>query len=195
MVELEFGILLVLIGAIFDVFDGAVARMLNAQSEFGKQIDSLADMVSFGVAPAYLLSQIIEVPYNYLAVFIVLGAGIRLAKFNISGGETYWFSGMPSPASALFVLSLCIASFGGHKITILWMILIVIIISLLNVSSIKMFSFKGIKKDRFTSIFLVITFLVTLMYSFIDKYLALLIGMVTYTILSISYNFLVKDSQ
>lgn len=101
-----------LIAAVFDTFDGLIARQLNATSEFGKEYDSLADVVTFGAAPAVLV-------YAWgLSVFEKLGGGIaflflaavslRLARFNVMTGKTdyRYFVGLPSPAGALTLASM-----------------------------------------------------------------------------------------
>lgn len=95
------------LAAIFDTFDGAVARMLNATSEFGKEYDSLADVVTFGAAPAVLVYAWGLEVYGRLGggiAFLYLVAGsLRLARFNISAGKTDYrfFVGLPIPAAAL----------------------------------------------------------------------------------------------
>ncbi|MBK9743200.1 MAG: CDP-diacylglycerol--serine O-phosphatidyltransferase [Saprospiraceae bacterium] len=93
---------------IFDSLDGLAARALNAQSEFGKQMDSLADVISFGVAPAYLYSLYspdFENKFFTIATcsMIVIAGTIRLAKFNITPSLPY-FLGLPIPANALFYI-------------------------------------------------------------------------------------------
>lgn len=102
--------LIVLLGAFFDFFDGLVARALNVGSELGAQLDSLADMVTFGLVPAYLafewLNQIDYSIYNYLAFLIAIFSAVRLAKFNIDDRQTTSFIGVPTPANALFWISI-----------------------------------------------------------------------------------------
>ena len=108
----------VIIAAIFDFFDGMAARLLNAYSDIGKELDSLADVVSFGVAPAvavftllrndiiYHESLIFIQPYiPYLAFVIPIFSALRLAKFNIDERQTSSFIGLPTPANALFWIS------------------------------------------------------------------------------------------
>jgi CDP-diacylglycerol--serine O-phosphatidyltransferase len=103
--------------AIFDFFDGFVARLLKAQSPLGLQLDSLADMVSFGVAPSaivyYILSisqihVLLELPAftPYLAFFIAVFSALRLAKFNIDERQSAEFIGLPTPAATLFFCGL-----------------------------------------------------------------------------------------
>jgi CDP-diacylglycerol--serine O-phosphatidyltransferase len=84
--------LLVLLGAFFDFFDGLAARALKVGSPLGAQLDSLADMVTFGIVPAYLA----------FAIF----SAVRLAKFNIDDRQTSSFIGFPTPANALFWISI-----------------------------------------------------------------------------------------
>ena len=113
------GSLFIAIAAIIDFLDGFVARMLRAESALGKQLDSLSDVVSFGVAPAVILYQLLKfaVAYNsdgigqsvlwLLPAFVfACCAAYRLAKFNLDSSQQYHFRGMPSPAAALFVASL-----------------------------------------------------------------------------------------
>ena len=112
------GSLFIFGAAIIDFFDGFLARLLKANSEKGKQLDSLCDVVSFGVAPGMILYQLLRIGYaqeeNGLEVSIIalLPAFIyscavawRLAKFNISTNQTYNFRGVPCPAAGLLVAS------------------------------------------------------------------------------------------
>ena len=110
------------IAAILDFFDGFVARLLNAYSEIGKQLDSLADVVSFGVAPGmifYVISQDhllfgnsfpmyvpLLIVFSYLPFLIPIFSAVRLAKFNIDTRQSDSFIGLPTPANALFVCAI-----------------------------------------------------------------------------------------
>jgi len=112
----------VLLGIFFDFFDGLAARYFKVSSEMGLQLDSLADMVTSGVAPAFAmffllqdalgvdLSEGIYLDANHLLPFfgfaIALGSALRLAKFNIDERQTGSFIGLPTPANTLFILSL-----------------------------------------------------------------------------------------
>lgn len=118
---------LIFIAALFDVFDGLAARAMGGGSELGKQLDSLADMVSFGVAPGFLVHQLVgqplsallymqfaqagpgpsllfwvNVPAYLVGLAIPVAAAWRLAKFNIDPRQTEGFLGLPTPANALF---------------------------------------------------------------------------------------------
>ena len=148
----------VILAAIFDFFDGMAARLLNAYSDIGKELDSLADVVSFGVAPAVVLfillrdytfyseSLIFIQPYiPYLAFIIPVFSALRLAKFNIDERQTSSFIGLPTPANALFWISYV---YGIHKSSmantaILFLTMgLIVALSLLMVSEVPMFSFK-----------------------------------------------------
>ena len=110
---------MIFIAAIFDFFDGFAARLLNAKSDIGLQLDSLADMVSFGVAPGFVLYEMLELShgkpldivdgfnlFTMWAILIPWGAALRLAKFNTDETQQMGFKGMPTPALAFFVASL-----------------------------------------------------------------------------------------
>jgi CDP-diacylglycerol--serine O-phosphatidyltransferase len=109
--QLEYGAYFIFLAAIFDFFDGFVARILKVNSEIGKQLDSLADMVTFGVLPALILFSMIEshsgnsyLPYS--AFLIGIFSALRLAKFNIDTRQFDRFIGVPTPANALFISTL-----------------------------------------------------------------------------------------
>lgn len=151
----------IMIAAVIDFLDGFVARALNAKSEIGKQLDSLADMVTFGVLPAIIFYQLLERSYfmesgslytsklfMLPALLIAIAACWRLAKFNIDPRQHESFIGLPSPANALFAASLpfiYIANdFGlGNLLINKWVLYgLIILFSWLMVSEIKMFSLK-----------------------------------------------------
>lgn len=95
----------------FDFFDGFAARLLKVSSAIGKELDSLADMVSFGVLPAMMMYQWINQISNilylpYCAFIIAVFSALRLAKFNIDERQTTSFIGLPTPANALFLTAL-----------------------------------------------------------------------------------------
>lgn len=103
--------ILVLTAAFFDFFDGLSARLLKVGSPMGAELDSLADVVSFGLVPAYLAFSLIEnenLPYglNYLPFLLAIFSAIRLAKFNVDTRQTNSFIGLPTPANALFWISI-----------------------------------------------------------------------------------------
>lgn len=101
-----------LFAAVFDTFDGMIARQLNATSEFGKEYDSLADVVTFGAAPAVLVYawglQVFEKLGGGIAFLFLAAVSLRLARFNVQTGKTdyRYFVGLPSPAGALILASM-----------------------------------------------------------------------------------------
>lgn len=140
--------------AIFDFFDGFAARLLKANSPIGLQLDSLADMVSFGLAPSIMLYVSIETQFNenlfaLLPFSIAIFSALRLAKFNIDTRQTESFIGMPTPACAILVASSLIHIYSQELLPIpLWSAsIIAILLSILLVSEIPMFSLKVKKQD------------------------------------------------
>ena len=101
----------------FDFLDGFAARLLKAYSETGKELDSLADVVSFGVAPAFIIYKLLVPLLNetaailaFTTVLMPVCAALRLAKFNIDTEQSTSFKGLPTPANAMAVISLVIAA-------------------------------------------------------------------------------------
>lgn len=116
--QLTWASIFIAVAAVIDFLDGFVARLLKASSEMGKQLDSLADVVSFGVAPGVIIYQLLRLSYareeNGLEIsmiwllpgFIVsCAAAYRLAKFNLDETQSYNFTGLPTPAMGLLVAS------------------------------------------------------------------------------------------
>lgn len=107
----------VIIAAAFDFLDGFSARLLNVKSEIGKQLDSLADMISFGLLPALFmlgsLSQTSLAPsiLAYIGILIAPFSALRLAKFNIDDRQSEQFLGLPTPANAILITSLTFLPF------------------------------------------------------------------------------------
>jgi CDP-diacylglycerol--serine O-phosphatidyltransferase len=145
----------VVLAATFDFFDGMTARLLKAYSDVGKELDSLSDVVSFGVAPGcivytYLAALSPEIPYGYglpfIAFLLPVYAALRLAKFNVDTRQTSSFLGLPVPANGLFWASLIpsILSMSEQKPLIFAVIVVVLIFvfCFLMVSEIPMFSLK-----------------------------------------------------
>jgi CDP-diacylglycerol--serine O-phosphatidyltransferase len=115
---------LVVAAMVFDFLDGYSARLLNAYSETGKELDSLADVVSFGVAPALIIYKLLVASHDnmsksdselisillYITALMPVCAALRLAKFNIDTTQTSSFKGLPTPANAIAVISVVLAS-------------------------------------------------------------------------------------
>jgi len=97
---------MVIFAAIADLFDGMAARLLKVSSPIGKELDSLADMVSFGVVPGMMVFNLIpHDTYKWIGLCIPVFAALRLAKFNIDTRQTKHFIGVPTPAIALLIAS------------------------------------------------------------------------------------------
>ena len=165
----------ILLSAVFDFFDGLAARALHAHSPIGKDLDSLADDVSFGVAPASmlfnLLMQLAETQewggvrayLPYIAFLIAVFSALRLAKFNNDTRQTTSFIGLPVPANALFWASyvLLLQDLGDEFLwywafpVALFTQVLVFLFSWLLVSEIPMFSLKKIKGNKMVTFFFI----------------------------------------
>ncbi|MDR3327053.1 MAG: CDP-diacylglycerol--serine O-phosphatidyltransferase [Prevotellaceae bacterium] len=103
-------VILVLAAAVFDFLDGFAARLLKAYSPIGKELDSLADMISFGLAPAVVACTLLKASglqeFAYVGLLIAAFSALRLAKFNIDERQTSSFIGLPTPANAIFWVGL-----------------------------------------------------------------------------------------
>ena len=155
----ELSVIAVLIAAIIDGLDGRIARLIKATSKVGKELDSLTDVISFGVAPAFImyfwaLDNIGRFGWLISLIYVVCVA-LRLARFNVStGGEPSWrdnfFEGIPSPAGGVLVLMPLIYSFSEVQFITINKNIIVpslfIIISALLISKIPTYSLK--RKNR-----------------------------------------------
>lgn len=177
---------LILLAAIFDFLDGLTARLLNAYSELGKQLDSLADLISFGVAPSIIVYHIMKstllidklyvnnietdkLVYLFAVLLIPIFSALRLAKFNIDTNQVSSFIGFPTPANALFFAAIPIISSQNPFDPFLFLVYnknvllgIILVSSLLLVSPIPMFSFK-FKNLKFKENILRFTFLILIL--------------------------------
>lgn len=142
--------IMVIIGMLIDGIDGRVARALNAQSEFGKELDSLADIITFGVAPAFIMYVVAlqditpAVSWVVTALFPICGA-LRLARFNVKDSAPGSFTGLPIPAAGCILAT--VALFKDDVMPVVF-ICTSIMLSLLMVSNIRYPSFKGIGISR-----------------------------------------------
>jgi CDP-diacylglycerol--serine O-phosphatidyltransferase len=145
---------LMIIASLADFLDGATARWFKAASPIGKELDSLADLITFGVAPAWFFAQIVGEPKYILMIpwlIYIAGAALRLARYNISESGTD-FSGCPSPAMGLFLGGIIHASYSGSAFVLelvenqFFMILLPLILALLMNIELRYFSLKGNKK-------------------------------------------------
>jgi CDP-diacylglycerol--serine O-phosphatidyltransferase len=171
-----FAAVAILLAAVFDVLDGKVAKLSGATSKFGMQYDSLADLVSFGMAPALLAFSWALRPYGkfgWLAAFLFVACGaIRLARFNVlaSSGETKYFKGLPIPVAAAMIAFTILLYFqlietGWVKDIVI--LVMIYILAFLMVSNIRYFSFKELdlaKRKPFSIfIFVVLSLIVIVM--------------------------------
>ena len=133
--------------ALFDFCDGLSARTLHAYSPMGKELDSLSDLVSFGLAPAFLVMNTMRMEegpiwLSWFSLLIALAGALRLAKFNVDTRQTTSFIGLPIPANAIFWIGtlawLRSHSYPGDIV----MLILIVLMSFLMVSEIKMFSLK-----------------------------------------------------
>jgi len=167
--DLQIAAYFVVISGIFDFFDGMVARLLNVKSAIGKDLDSLADMVSFGFLPGVVMFQLLKTSdYSseylpYLGFIVTVFSALRLAKFNNDVRQTEDFIGLNTPMNTLFICSLpFIAVDYPHIIgsTIL-LIAIVALTSFLLISEIKIFSLKfsnfSWRKNKIRFLFLLLS--------------------------------------
>ncbi|MEO9803554.1 MAG: CDP-alcohol phosphatidyltransferase family protein [Reichenbachiella sp.] len=173
--RLENVIYYTVLSGIVDFFDGFLARLLKSASNIGKDLDSLADMVSFGVVPALVMYQLLQISapgtyWPYLAVLIVVMSGLRLAKFNNDERQSDRFFGLPTPANAFLIISLAHLATDGilWEVVNNWQVLvgITLITSILLVIDIPMMAFKfkqyGWKGNELKYIFLIITIIMAL---------------------------------
>ncbi|HTB31078.1 MAG TPA: CDP-diacylglycerol--serine O-phosphatidyltransferase [Bacteroidia bacterium] len=187
---------MIVYAAIADFFDGMAARLLKVHSPIGKELDSLADVVSFGVAPGMIIYQLIGThPFNWIGLLVPVFAALRLAKFNIDTRQTFYFIGLPSPANALLIAAFPLiiqhdpywhsVYYSNITFTIWFFAAIAVICSAIMVSEIKLFSLKikdtSWKSNQTRYIFLLISLIAFLLFS----YTAVPVIMVLYVILSL----------
>lgn len=145
--------LMIIIAMLLDGLDGRVARALNAQSEFGKELDSLSDVISFGVAPVFIMYAVAFTTINPILACIVTPifpacGALRLARFNVKEGIPGYFIGLPIPAAGGVM---CILALFHESIPASYLIITMILLSYLMVSNVKYPNFKkiGIPKKVF----------------------------------------------
>jgi len=192
----KLSIVAILFAAIMDGLDGRIARLIKGTSKVGKELDSLTDVISFGVAPAFImyfwqLNSLGKVGWLISLIYVVCVA-LRLARFNINtGGEPSWrdnfFEGVPSPAGGILVLSPLIYEASGFDIIDLNYKLITpivfITVSVLLISKIPTYSFKKIVVPRSTTIFLLFGIVLLFGLLLIFPFKVLAIGCVVYLLM------------
>ena len=153
----ELSLLFIVIGAVFDFFDGMSARLLHVSSPIGKELDSLADDITFGFAPSAIIFSWLcgydfhELPspiayiMPFLAFIMAAFSALRLAKFNLDERQAMGFIGLPTPANALFWGSLIVGGgefLASSPLYIYGVIIMVLVFSYLLISEIPMFALK-----------------------------------------------------
>jgi len=182
------------LGIFFDFFDGLAARVLNVSSELGKQLDSLADLVTSGLVPALVVFQLFNKDvlnlgifsvtdsggtplYAFTAFLIVLGSAFRLAKFNIDDKQSDKFIGLPTPANAILILSLAFILECEHISWLNTFIVNPIFLIVLSITSVillnmkvELFSLKlksfNVKDNKVVFLFLLFSILILLFLQF-----------------------------
>lgn len=211
---------LVIIGIGLDFFDGFAARLLKVQGDLGKQLDSLADMVTSGVVPGIVMLQLLvnaididAVGYfgideygktgsnlPYLGLLLTLGAGYRLAKFNIDERQSDSFIGLPTPAMSLFVISLPLIvdysdfSFFNNLVqSKYFLIVITVLLSFVMNMELPLFSLKfktfSFKENLVKYLFLMISLILLV----ILKFVAIPIIILLYITVSLVQNIIIKN--
>ena len=190
-------------GIFLDFFDGFFARLFNVSSPLGLQLDSLADMVTSGVVPGYIMFRMmnenLNLPFQYFAFFgflITLGSCYRLANFNIDERQTESFIGLPTPANALFILSLPLVLKYTDSLVLLEILInpyVLLIISILSAyilnAEIPLFSLKIKKNFSWNTNKLQLSFLaISLILLILFRYAGIPLVIIFYVILSVINN-------
>lgn len=194
--------LLILISFVCDGLDGFVARLLNTESEIGKQLDSLSDIVSFGVAPAYLYYLMApDDSYICMAVpsLVVVAGAFRLARYNVMEKVNY-FRGLPIPSAAFFFVGIVLAIDNENEMLInlfdnktVYVITPILISYLMVTSQIKMFGPKSITSSFRDYIFPVLAVIFFIICWIFYDWAALAFTILFYVILSIGYTFFYRQ--
>lgn len=203
----EMAFYFVCLGIFFDFFDGFFARLFQVSSPLGLQLDSLADMVTSGVVPGYVMFMMMQKAQNptilffpYLGFIITLGACYRLANFNIDTRQSDSFIGLPTPANALFILSLPLILEESNSLIALeilsnyWILFLLTLVSayIMN-SEIPLFSLKikefNFKKNKLQIVFLALSVLLLVFF----QYLGVALTIFSYVLLSVINNRFLKD--
>lgn len=199
--DLKIALICVCIGLVADVFDGAAARALGVDGDLGALLDSLADLVTFCVVPGVVSYHTIFAEFQsplvigILVAYILMG-GYRLARFIVSTEEKTDFQGMPTPASAIGVMGVWIASINTpitEQHLALYLSLF-IILGLLNISKVRMLSLKGISNSRLKLMSFGLIIALGLLSIWLRPQYAILITLIGYISLSIIYGIIYRKN-
>ena len=206
--KITWGSILIFCAAVVDFLDGFLARLFKATSPMGKQLDSLSDVVSFGVAPALIVYQLLRISYAQeengldisiaflLPALVIAGAAAwRLAKFNLDESQQFSFKGLPTPAAGLFIASLPLIlsspsdafNITDYVINKTVLYLVIFLISFLMVSNLPLMSFKFKDfsvKNNFPKYLLLVIGIVS---AILLKWIAVPILLVAYVIVSLAF--------
>jgi len=197
----------IMMAACFDFLDGFVARLLKAYSSLGAQLDSLADVVSFGMAPGFMIYSFLaksttdvsfaaNVPF--LAFLIPVFAALRLAKFNVDKRQTSSFLGLPVPANGLFwgalIPSLPLAD-ANHTVFTVFVVILIVVFCLLMISELPMFSLKFTHYQWSGNQYPYIMILITIVLTGIFHLLGICLAIVCYLFLSLIKHFPVFNKK
>ena len=214
--------LFVIVGILFDFFDGFAARLLNVSGELGKQLDSLADMVTSGVVPGIIMLQLLSkknsISYfgdnseaisftgfhidltSLLGLLLTLGACYRLAKFNIDTRQSDSFIGLPTPAMSLFVISLpLIQEFSDIEIAHnlisnnYFLIAITLLLTYLMNAELPLFSLKFKEYSVKNNIVKYLFLVISLLMIIFLQYISIPLIIILYVLLSVVSNFQKKE--
>lgn len=209
--DFEMAFYFVCLGIFLDFFDGFFARLLKVSGPLGLQLDSLADMVTSGVVPGYVMFFLLSNSQHeisthfmmpYLGFIITMGSCYRLAVFNIDTRQTNSFIGLPTPANALFILSLPLVLKYSDSLVVLeiltnqWVLLVITLFSayILN-AEIPLFSLKikkfNLKDNALQIVFLFLSFLLLIFF----QYAGIPLVIIGYVLLSIVSNKFLLDEK
>ena len=201
------GSLCIGIAAVVDFGDGLIARLCKATSPLGKELDSLADLVSFGVAPGMILYQFLRMSFAqqkngldvsmlwlFPAILIPCAAAYRLAKFNLDNTQQYGFKGVPTPANGLLIASLPFIFWYSNNETINSLLInkwflyaIILLLSYLMVSNLPLMAFKFNSSSLQKNIPKIILLVIAVIAVFLLKWLAVPIVFIFYIVLSLAF--------
>jgi CDP-diacylglycerol--serine O-phosphatidyltransferase len=182
------------IGSFFDFLDGFTARLFKAYSDTGKELDSLADMVTFGVLPALVIFEFMSGILHdgsilpYVSFLTVAFSALRLAKFNIDEGQKNMFTGLPTPANAFLLSGLPFISqvpVMNFIATPGFLVVAVVISSLLMVTPVRFISMKFSGKKDPINIYRYIIIIISMLFIFLMKAKGISLAVVSYMVISV----------
>ena len=201
------GSLFIALAAVVDFLDGFVARLFKATSEMGKQLDSLADLVSFGVAPGMIAYQFVRLSYAhepegievsiawlFPAFLIPCAAAYRLARFNLDNSQQYGFKGVPAPAAGLLVASIPLIYWYSENATAVsllqnkWMWYgFILVLSYLMVSTLPLMALKFTNFSVKSNLPKIILLLIAIVAAILLHWLAVPVVFILYILVSLAF--------